>query len=164
MELDLDSKMFDGAPNAFGGEPNTYVTPVSVGLPGSLPVVNETAVEYAIKIGLALNCSIAETCRFARKNYFYPDLCKAYQISQSDEPIAFEGYLDIPLEDGSTYRFPIERAHMEEDAGKNTHIGGDDGRIQNAKYSLVDYNRAGVPLVEIVSHPARVMRARAPRK
>lgn len=162
VELGTDSKMFDGAPNAFGGEPNTYVTPVSVGLPGSLPVVNETAVEYAIKIGLALNCSIAETCRFARKNYFYPDLCKAYQISQSDEPIAFEGYLDIPLEDGSTYRFPIERAHMEEDAGKNTHIGGDDGRIQNAKYSLVDYNRAGVPLVEIVSHPATGVGSRAP--
>ena len=162
VELGTKSKMFDGAQNAFGGEPNTYVTPVSVGMPGSLPVVNKTAVEYAIKIGLALNCDIAESCRFARKNYFYPDLCKAYQISQSDEPIAFEGYLDVPLEDGSTYRFPIERAHMEEDAGKNTHIGGDDGRIQNADYSLVDYNRAGVPLVEIVSHPATGVGERAP--
>ncbi len=162
VELGTDSKMFDGAPNAFGGDANTYVTPVSVGLPGSLPVVNKTAVEYAVKIGLALNCSIAESCRFARKNYFYPDLCKAYQISQSDEPIAYEGYLDLDLADGETYRFPIERAHMEEDAGKNTHIGGDGGRIQNAKYSLVDYNRAGVPLVEIVSHPATGVGAKAP--
>ena len=162
VELGTDSKMFDEAPNAFGGEANTYVTPVSLGLPGSLPVVNETAVESAIKIGLALNCSIAKKCRFARKNYFYPDLCKAYQISQSDEPIAFDGHIDIDLEDGSTYTFPIERAHMEEDAGKNTHIGGDAGRIHNAKYSLVDYNRAGVPLVEIVSHPATGVGEKAP--
>ncbi|MCI1964104.1 MAG: Asp-tRNA(Asn)/Glu-tRNA(Gln) amidotransferase subunit GatB [Ancrocorticia sp.] len=162
VELGTATKMFDGAPNAFGGEPNTYVTPVSLGLPGSLPVVNKKGVEYAIKIGLALNCSIAESCRFARKNYFYPDLVKAFQISQSDEPIAYEGFLDLDLSDGSTYRFPIERAHMEEDAGKNTHIGGDAGRIQGAKYSLVDYNRAGVPLVEIVSHPATGVGAKAP--
>lgn len=154
VELGTTTKMFDGAPNAFGGAPNTFVTPVSLGLPGSLPVVNKKAVEYAIKIGLALNCSIAQSCRFARKNYFYPDLVKAFQTSQSDEPIAFEGFLDLDLPDGSVYHFPIERAHMEEDAGKNTHVGGDAGRIQNAKYSLVDYNRAGVPLVEIVSHPA----------
>lgn len=154
VELGTKSKMFDGAPNAFGGDPNTFVTPVSLGLPGSLPVVNKQAVEYAVKIGLALNCSIAESCRFARKNYFYPDLVKAFQTSQSDEPIAYEGFLDLDLPDGSVYHFPIERAHMEEDAGKNTHVGGDSGRIQGAKYSLVDYNRAGVPLVEIVSHPA----------
>ncbi|MCF2706523.1 Asp-tRNA(Asn)/Glu-tRNA(Gln) amidotransferase subunit GatB [Arcanobacterium haemolyticum] len=162
VELGTDTKMFDGAPNAFGGDPNRYVTPVSLGLPGSLPVVNRKAVEYAIKIGLALNCSIAESCRFARKNYFYPDLVKAFQTSQSDEPIASEGYLDLDLADGSTYRFPIERAHMEEDAGKNTHVGGEDGRIQGARYSLVDYNRAGVPLVEIVSHPATGVGAHAP--
>ena len=162
VELGTDTKMFDGAPNAFGGDANTYVTPVSLGLPGSLPVVNKKAVEYAIKIGLALNCSIAESCRFARKNYFYPDLVKAFQTSQSDEPIAYEGFLDLDLEDGSVYRFPIERAHMEEDAGKNTHVGGDAGRIQGAKYSLVDYNRAGVPLVEIVSHPATGIGRNAP--
>lgn len=162
VELGTKTKMFDSAPNEFGGEPNTFVTPVSLGLPGTLPVVNRTAVEYAIKIGLALNCNIAESCRFARKNYFYPDLTKAFQTSQSDEPIAFDGFLDLDLEDGSTYRFPIERAHMEEDAGKNTHVGGDAGRIQGAKYSLVDYNRAGVPLVEIVSRPALGTGAKAP--
>ena len=162
VELGTKTKMFDGAPNVFGGEPNTYVTPVSLGLPGSLPVMNRTAVEYAVKIGLALNCSIAESCRFARKNYFYPDLVKAFQTSQSDEPIAYEGHLDLDLADGSTYRFPIERAHMEEDAGKNTHVGGDAGRIQGAQYSLVDYNRAGVPLVEIVSHPATGVGRNAP--
>ncbi|MFC2609159.1 MAG: Asp-tRNA(Asn)/Glu-tRNA(Gln) amidotransferase subunit GatB [Peptidiphaga gingivicola] len=163
VELGTETKMFDGAPNAFGGDANTYVTPVSLGLPGSLPVVNAKAVEYAIKIGLALNCSIASSCRFARKNYFYPDLTKAFQTSQSDEPIAYEGHLDIDLSDGSSYRFPIERAHMEEDAGKNTHVGGAEGRIQGADYSLVDYNRAGVPLVEIVSHPATGVGAKAPQ-
>ncbi len=161
VELGTRTKMFDGAPNAFGGDPNTFVTPVSLGLPGSLPVVNAKAVEYAIKIGVALNCSIAQTCRFARKNYFYPDLTKAFQTSQSDEPIAYEGHLDLDLPDGSVYRFPIERAHMEEDAGKNTHVGGN-GRIQGAKFSLVDYNRAGVPLVEIVSHPATGIGRNAP--
>lgn len=161
VELGTRTKMFDGAPNAFGGNPNTFVTPVSLGLPGSLPVVNAKAVEYAIKIGVALNCSIAQTCRFARKNYFYPDLTKAFQTSQSDEPIAYEGHLDLDLPDGSVYRFPIERAHMEEDAGKNTHVGGN-GRIQGAKFSLVDYNRAGVPLVEIVSHPATGIGRNAP--
>lgn len=162
VELGTDTKMFDGAPNAFGGDSNTFVTPVSLGLPGSLPVVNRKAVEYAIKIGLALNCNIAESCRFARKNYFYPDLTKAFQTSQSDEPIAFDGFLDLDLADGQTYRFPIERAHMEEDAGKNVHVGGADGRIHGAQYSLVDYNRAGVPLVEIVSRPATGVGAKAP--
>lgn len=162
VELGTKTKMFDAAPNAFGGDPNTFVTPVSLGLPGSLPVVNHKAVEYAIKIGLALNCEIAEHCRFARKNYFYPDLTKAFQTSQSDEPIAADGYVDVELEDGTMFRVEIERAHMEEDAGKNTHIGGADGRIQGADYSLVDYNRAGVPLVEIVTRPIRGAGERAP--
>ena len=162
VELGTATKMFDAAPNAFGGDPNTYVTPVSLGLPGSLPVVNHKAVEYAIKIGLALNCSIAKSCRFARKNYFYPDLTKAFQTSQSDEPIAYDGYVDVELEDGTMFRVQIERAHMEEDAGKNTHSGGADGRIQGADHSLVDYNRAGVPLVEIVTRPIEGAGERAP--
>ena len=162
VELGTATKMFDAAPNAFGGEPNTFVTPVSLGLPGSLPVVNRRAVEYAIKIGLALNCEIAQYCRFARKNYFYPDLTKAFQTSQSDEPIAHDGHVDVELEDGTMFRVDIERAHMEEDAGKNTHIGGADGRIQGADYSLVDYNRAGVPLVEIVTRPIEGAGERAP--
>ncbi|OHR19002.1 Asp-tRNA(Asn)/Glu-tRNA(Gln) amidotransferase subunit GatB [Actinomyces sp. HMSC035G02] len=162
VELGTKTKMFDAAPNAFGGDPNTFVTPVSLGLPGSLPVVNHKAVEYAIKIGLALNCVIAEYCRFARKNYFYPDLTKAFQTSQSDEPIAHDGYVDVELEDGTMFRVQIERAHMEEDAGKNTHIGGADGRIQGADHSLVDYNRAGVPLVEIVTRPIEGAGERAP--
>jgi len=162
VELGTATKMFDAAPNAFGGDPNTYVTPVSLGLPGSLPVVNHKAVEYAIKIGPALNCSIAKSCRFARKNYFYPDLTKAFQTSQSDEPIAYDGYVDVELEDGTMFRVQIERAHMEEDAGKNTHIGGADGRIQGADHSLVDYNRAGVPLVEIVTRPIEGAGERAP--
>lgn len=162
VELGMKTKMFDAAPNAFGGDPNTYVTPVSLGLPGCLPVVNHTAVEYAIKIGLALNCEIAEYCRFARKNYFYPDLTKAFQTSQFDEPIAHDGYVDVELEDGSLFRVQIERAHMEEDAGKNTHVGGAEGRIHGADYSLVDYNRAGVPLVEIVTRPIEGAGERAP--
>ena len=162
VELGTKTKMFDAAPNAFGGDPNTFVTPVSLGLPGSLPVVNHKAVEYAIKIGLALNCEIAQYCRFARKNYFYPDLTKAFQTSQSDEPIAHDGYVDVELEDGTMFRVQIERAHMEEDAGKNTHIGGADGRIQGADHSLVDYNRAGVPLVEMVTRPIEGAGERAP--
>lgn len=162
VELGTKTKMFDAAPNAFGGEPNTNITPVSLGLPGCLPVVNKRAVEYAIRIGLALNCQIAEYCRFARKNYFYPDLTKAFQTSQYDEPICYDGWLDVELEDGTVYRVEIERAHMEEDAGKNTHIGGEDGRIQGADHSLVDYNRAGVPLVEIVTKPIIGTGDRAP--
>ena len=162
VELGTRSKMFDGAPQTFGAEPNTAVTPVSLGLPGALPVVNATAVEYAVKIGLALNCSIAETCRFARKNYFYPDVPKNFQTSQYDEPIAHDGHLDVELEDGTVFRVEIERAHMEEDAGKNTHVGGAAGRIQGAEYSLVDYNRAGIPLVEIVTRPIEGAGARAP--
>lgn len=164
VELGTASKMFDGAPNAFGGAPNSLVTPVSLGLPGTLPVINRTAVEYAIRIGLALGCEIAETCRFARKNYFYPDIPKNFQTSQYDEPIAFEGGIEIELEDGTVVPVGIERAHMEEDAGKNSHksAGGGTSRLQGAEYSLVDYNRAGVPLVEIVTHPVTGTGARAP--
>ena len=162
VELSTATKMFDAAPNAFGGEPNSRVTPTSVGLPGSLPVVNARGVEYAIRIGLALGCEIARSCRFARKNYFYPDLAKDFQTSQSDEPIAFDGAVEVELEDGSFFTVPIERAHMEEDAGKNTHIGSADGRIEGADHSLVDYNRAGVPLVEIVSRPIEGAGERAP--
>ena len=163
VELGTATKMFDAAPNVFGAQPNTMVTPTSVGLPGALPVVNARGVEYAIRIGLALGCEIAESCRFARKNYFYPDLSKDFQTSQSDEPIAFDGALEIELEDGSFFTIPIERAHMEEDAGKNTHIGGADGRIEGASHSLVDYNRAGVPLVEIVTRPIEGAGAKAPQ-
>jgi aspartyl-tRNA(Asn)/glutamyl-tRNA(Gln) amidotransferase subunit B len=152
VELNTKTKMFSDAPNFFGGEPNTNITPVDLGLPGSLPVVNEKAVEYSISLGLALGCSIAASSRFARKNYFYPDLAKNYQISQFDEPIAYEGSVEVELPNGRVFQIPIERAHMEEDAGKLTHIGGATGRIQGAEYSLVDYNRAGVPLVEIVTH------------
>ncbi|MFC4554186.1 Asp-tRNA(Asn)/Glu-tRNA(Gln) amidotransferase subunit GatB [Georgenia faecalis] len=162
VELGTASKMFDGAPASFGAPPNAQTTPVSLGLPGALPVINAAAVEYAIRIGLALNCEIAETCRFARKNYFYPDVPKNFQTSQYDEPIAHDGYLDIELEDGTNVRVEIERAHMEEDAGKNSHIGGTGGRIHGAEYSLVDYNRAGVPLVEIVTRPITGLGERAP--
>ncbi len=162
VELGTRSKMFDGAGTEFGAEPNTLVTPVSLGLPGALPVVNRTAVEYAIRIGLALNCEIATTCRFARKNYFYPDMPKNFQTSQYDEPIASAGHLDVDLDDGATVRVEIERAHMEEDAGKNTHVGGATGRIHGAEYSMVDYNRAGIPLVEIVTKPVVGTGSRAP--
>ncbi|HZK06279.1 MAG TPA: Asp-tRNA(Asn)/Glu-tRNA(Gln) amidotransferase subunit GatB [Actinomycetaceae bacterium] len=162
VELSTVTKMFDGAPVTFGSKPNSQVTPVSLGLPGALPVVNRKAVEYAIRIGLALGCEIAETCRFARKNYFYPDVPKNFQTSQSDEPIAFDGRLDVELGDGSIFEIEIERAHMEEDAGKNTHVGGATGRIHGAEYSLIDYNRSGVPLVEIVTRPVLGAGARAP--
>ncbi|MBF9351670.1 aspartyl/glutamyl-tRNA amidotransferase subunit B [Mycobacteroides chelonae] len=162
VELSTATKMFCGCPTTFGAEPNTQICPVCLGLPGSLPVVNEKAVESAIRIGLALNCEIAPWGRFARKNYFYPDQPKNYQISQYDEPIAFNGYLDVPLEDGTTWRVQIERAHMEEDTGKLTHIGSETGRISGATESLLDYNRAGVPLVEIVTKPIEGTGERAP--
>ncbi|HEY0119424.1 MAG TPA: Asp-tRNA(Asn)/Glu-tRNA(Gln) amidotransferase subunit GatB [Cellulomonas sp.] len=162
VELGTRTKMFDGAEQFFGADPNTQITPVSLGLPGALPAVNGTAVEYAIRIGLALNCTIAQSCRFARKNYFYPDVPKNFQTSQYDEPIAHDGWVDVELEDGTVFRVEIERAHMEEDAGKNTHVGGEGGRIHGATYSLVDYNRAGVPLVEIVTRPVAGAGARAP--
>ena len=162
VELNTATKMFCGCATGFGAEPNTQVCPVCLGLPGALPVVNAAAVDSAIRIGLALNCEIATWCRFARKNYFYPDMPKNFQTSQYDEPIAFNGYLDVELEDGSTYRVNIERAHMEEDTGKSLHIGGATGRIHGADHSLVDYNRAGIPLVEIVTKPLVGAGERAP--
>ncbi|GII55757.1 aspartyl/glutamyl-tRNA(Asn/Gln) amidotransferase subunit B [Planotetraspora thailandica] len=152
VELGTESKMFCGCPTTFGAPPNTHVCPVCLALPGSLPVANAKAIESTIRIGLALNCSIAEWCRFARKNYFYPDMPKNYQISQYDEPLCTDGYLDVQVE-GKTVRVEIERVHLEEDTGKSTHVGGATGRIQGADYSIVDYNRAGIPLVEIVTKP-----------
>ena len=162
VELNTASKMWCGCTTEPGAAPNTQTCPVCLGLPGSLPVVNGTAVESAIRIGLALNCGVATWCRFARKNYFYPDMPKDYQISQYDEPICFDGHVDLEV-DGETYRIEIERVHMEEDAGKLTHVGGATGRIQGADYSLLDYNRAGVPLMEIVTRPVRGLGARAPQ-
>ena len=163
VELGTVTKMFCGCPTAFGAEPNTQVCPVCLGLPGSLPVVNEKGVEGAIRIGLALHCQIAPWSRFARKNYFYPDMPKNFQTSQYDEPIAHDGWLDVDLEDGSTYRVLIERAHMEEDTGKSLHVGGATGRIHGADYSLVDYNRAGIPLIEIVTKAMTGTGQRAPQ-
>ncbi|MEV5715928.1 Asp-tRNA(Asn)/Glu-tRNA(Gln) amidotransferase subunit GatB [Amycolatopsis mediterranei] len=162
VELNTNTKMFCGCPNEFGGEPNTKVCPTCLGLPGALPAVNGKAVEGAIRIGLALNCEIAEWCRFARKNYFYPDMPKNFQTSQYDEPIAFNGYLDVTLDDGEVVRVQIERAHMEEDTGKSLHVGGATGRIHGAEHSLLDYNRAGVPLIEIVTKPIEGTGERAP--
>jgi aspartyl-tRNA(Asn)/glutamyl-tRNA(Gln) amidotransferase subunit B len=161
VELGTATKMFCGCATTFGADPNTQVCPVCLGLPGALPVVNETAVESAIRIGLALNCRIAPWCRFARKNYFYPDMPKNFQTSQYDEPISFDGHLDLELEDGSVHRVGIERAHMEEDTGKSLHVGTS-GRIHGADYSLVDYNRAGIPLIEIVTKPITGTGERAP--
>jgi aspartyl-tRNA(Asn)/glutamyl-tRNA(Gln) amidotransferase subunit B len=161
VELNTISKMFCGCSTAFGAEPNTQVCAVCLGLPGSLPVVNAKAVESAIRIGLALNCTIAEWCRFSRKNYFYPDMPKNYQISQYDEPIAYDGWTEVVL-DGEIYRIGIERAHMEEDTGKSLHVGGATGRIHGADYSLLDYNRSGVPLIEIVTKPVEGTGAKAP--
>ena len=162
VELNTATKMFCGCATGFGADPNTQVCPVCLGLPGALPVVNDKAVESAIRIGLALNCEIAQWCRFARKNYFYPDMPKNFQTSQYDEPIAFEGHLDVELSDGTVYRVAIERAHMEEDTGKSLHIGGATGRIHGADHSLVDYNRAGIPLIEIVTKPLTGAGERAP--
>ncbi|MEV0049139.1 Asp-tRNA(Asn)/Glu-tRNA(Gln) amidotransferase subunit GatB [Saccharopolyspora shandongensis] len=162
VELSTKTKMFCGCANAFGAEPNTQVCPVCLGLPGALPALNGKAVEAAIRIGLALNCQVAEWCRFARKNYFYPDMPKNFQTSQYDEPIVHDGYLDVLLDDGETFRVDIERAHMEEDTGKSSHMGGSTGRIHGADYSLLDYNRAGVPLIEIVTKPIVGAGERAP--
>ena len=174
VELGTVTKMFCGCPTQFGAAPNTQVCPVCLGLPGSLPVASRAAIEYTIRIGLALNCSIAQRCRFARKNYFYPDMPKDYQISQYDEPLCTDGWLDVTLEDPAApsgdgtspprgqpprgqaptrVRVEIERVHLEEDTGKSLHVGGSAGRIHGADYSLVDYNRAGIPLVEIVTKP-----------
>src|SRR6516164_7435552 len=140
VELGTVTKLFCGCPAAFGGEPNSLVCPVCLGLPGSLPVTNRAAIEYTIRIGLALNCTIADWCRFARKNYFYPDMPKNFQISQYDEPLCTDGWLDISVADP----------------------GGDGGGIHGADYSLVDYNRAGIPLVEIVTKPVEGTAALAP--
>ena len=161
VELSTASKMFCSCSTNSDAEPNTNVCPVCLGLPGSLPAINGKAVESAIRIGLALNCEIAEWSRMSRKNYFYPDMTKDYQISQYDEPICHDGYVDLEV-DGQTYHVEVERAHMEEDAGKSLHVGGSDGRIQGAQYSLLDYNRAGVPLIEIVTKPVRGLGAKAP--
>ena len=154
VELNTKSKMFCGCATEFGAGPNTQTCPVCLGLPGSLPVVNKRAIESTILIGLALNCSIAPFSRFARKNYFYPDMPKNFQTSQYDEPICVNGYLDVDVETDNgnqTFRVEIERVHMEEDTGKSLHVGGSTGRIHGAEYSLLDYNRAGIPLVEIVT-------------
>jgi aspartyl-tRNA(Asn)/glutamyl-tRNA(Gln) amidotransferase subunit B len=161
VELGTVTKMFCGCPTVFGAQPNSAVCPVCLGLPGSLPVANRAAIEYTIRIGLALNCSIASWCRFARKNYFYPDMPKDFQISQYDEPLCTEGWLDIAVED-QRFRIGIERVHLEEDTGKSLHVGGATGRIHGADYSLVDYNRAGIPLVEVVTKPVPGTGALAP--
>ena len=161
VELNTATKMFSAAPNGFGDEPNTNVTEVDLGMPGVLPVVNRTAVESAIKLGLALNCTIAPRSEFARKHYFYPDLPKNFQTSQYEQAIAQDGWVDVELDDGTVFRVEIERAHLEEDAGKLTHVG-ESGRIHAASHALVDYNRAGVPLIEIVSKPIAGAGDRAP--
>ena len=148
VELATKTKMFSASANRFGDEPNTNIDPVTLGLPGALPVLNKHAVELAMRIGLALNCKV-QPCTFHRKNYFYPDLPKAYQITQYDHPLNIDGFLMLP----GDVRIGVERAHLEEDTGKSTHFGGSSGRIHGSDYSLLDYNRAGVPLVEIVSRP-----------
>ncbi|MFH0916253.1 MAG: Asp-tRNA(Asn)/Glu-tRNA(Gln) amidotransferase subunit GatB [bacterium] len=153
VQLNTRTKMFCGCEVTFGEPPNTRVCPVCLGHPGVLPVTNEKAIEYATRIALAFNCRIADHTIFHRKNYFYPDLPKAYQISQYDLPLGIGGHLDVELEDGSNLRVGITRVHLEEDAGKLVHAGGASGRIDGAEYSLVDFNRGGTPLVEIVSEP-----------
>src|SRR5947209_8386999 len=151
VELSTATKMFCGCRNEFGSPPNTNTCPVCLGLPGSLPVPIEKAIEYTIRIGLALECEIAPTSLFHRKNYFYPDMPKNFQISQYDLPLCHAGHLDIEV-NGETGRIGITRVHLEEDTGKTTHVGAT-GRIAGAEYALIDYNRAGVPLVEVVSEP-----------
>jgi aspartyl-tRNA(Asn)/glutamyl-tRNA(Gln) amidotransferase subunit B len=161
VELGTASKMFCGCATTFGAEPNTQTCPVCLGLPGSLPVANEAAIESTVRIGLALGCRIASWSRFARKNYFYPDIPKGFQTTQYDEPLCTAGHLDVEV-DGETYRVEIERVHLEEDTGKNLHVGGATGRIHGADHSLIDYNRAGIPLVEIVTRPISCAGAKAP--
>lgn len=148
VELATATKLFSASANRFGDEPNTHIDPVTLGLPGALPVLNRQAVELAMRIGLALNCTV-QPSTFHRKNYFYPDMPKAYQISQYDQPINIDGWLELP----GGKRIGVERAHLEEDTGKSTHIGGSGGRIHGSDHSLIDFNRAGVPLVEIVGRP-----------
>ncbi|MBW6438993.1 Asp-tRNA(Asn)/Glu-tRNA(Gln) amidotransferase subunit GatB [Actinoplanes hulinensis] len=161
VELGTATKMFCGCKTDFGAEPNTQVCPVCLALPGALPVMNRAAIEATIRIGLALNCDIAEWCRMARKNYFYPDMPKNFQTSQYDEPLCVDGYVDVEV-DGVTHRIGIERVHIEEDTGKTLHVGGATGRIHGATESLVDYNRAGIPLVEIVTKPVPGLGGLAP--
>ncbi len=161
VELGTRTKMFCGCPTEFGADPNTQICPVCLGLPGALPVANRAAVEATIRIGLALNCRIASWCRFHRKNYFYPDMPKNFQISQYDEPLCVDGWLDVDVH-GETVRIGIERVHLEEDTGKTLHVGGATGRIHGATESLVDYNRAGIPLAEIVTKPIPGTGALAP--
>ncbi|WP_433297219.1 Asp-tRNA(Asn)/Glu-tRNA(Gln) amidotransferase subunit GatB [Actinoplanes sp. CA-030573] len=161
VELGTRTKMFCGCRTDFGAEPNTQVCPVCLGLPGALPVANRAGIEATIRIGLALNCEIASWCRMARKNYFYPDMPKNFQTSQYDEPLCTDGYVDVEV-DGKQYRIGIERVHLEEDTGKTLHVGGSTGRIHGATESLVDYNRAGIPLVEIVTKPVPGLGALAP--
>ncbi len=151
-ELKTATKLFCGCKTIFGNEANTQVCPRCLGLPGTLPVMNEKAVEFAVMIGHALNCTISKYSKMDRKNYYYPDLPKAYQISQYDKPLNYGGHLDITLKEG-TKRIGITRAHLEEDAGKLVHAGGKAGRLDSSDYSLADYNRGGIPLVEIVSEP-----------
>ncbi len=153
VQMSTRTKMFCGCEVTFGEPPNTRVCPICLGHPGVLPVTNEKAVEYATRIALALNCRVAERTIFHRKNYFYPDLPKAYQISQYDLPLGIGGYLDVEMDGGENLRVGITRVHMEEDAGKLVHAGGASGRIDGADHSLVDFNRGGTPLVEIVTEP-----------
>ncbi len=161
VELGTASKMFCGCATEFGAEPNTQTCPVCLGLPGALPVVNAEAITSTVRIGLALHCDIASWCRFARKNYFYPDMPKNFQTSQYDEPLCTDGWLDVQVT-GETVRVPIERVHLEEDTGKSLHVGGSTGRLSGATHSLVDYNRAGIPLVEVVTKPVTGTGSRAP--
>jgi len=161
VELGTASKMFCGCATEFGAEPNTHTCPVCLGLPGALPVVNAEAITSTVRIGLALHCDIASWCRFARKNYFYPDMPKNFQTSQYDEPLCTDGWLDVQVA-GETVRVPIERVHLEEDTGKSLHVGGSTGRLSGATHSLVDYNRAGIPLVEVVTKPVTGTGSRAP--
>jgi len=148
VELATATKLFSASANRFGDEPNIHIDPVTLGLPGALPVLNRRAVELAMRIGLALECTV-QPCTFHRKNYFYPDMPKAYQISQYDQPLNVDGWLELP----GGKRIGVERAHLEEDTGKSTHVGGTGGRIHGSDHSLIDFNRAGVPLVEIVGRP-----------
>src|SRR5713226_6211192 len=148
VQLATATKIFCGCPTSFGAPPNTNVCPVCLGMPGALPVLSRQAVELAIEAALALNCKVNPRSIFARKNYFYPDLPKGYQISQYDQPLAEHGHVDIEV-DGVKKRIGITRVHMEDDAGKSIH----DGFADSNRYSYVDLNRSGVPLIEIVSEP-----------